>query len=66
VEKVKIIKGFGKDVDQVLIQGLSRSRWMILYNRKQISVPKGSKKLVGIFYYESDKENPSFLSTFDL
>jgi hypothetical protein len=66
VEKVKIIKGFGKEVDQVLIQGLSQSGWMILYNRKQFSVPKGSKKLVGIFYYESDEENPSFLSPFDL
>lgn len=66
VERVKIIHGFGKEVDQVLMKGLSQPGWMILPNRNQLSVPRGSKKLVGIFYYEAEEGNPSFLSSFDL
>jgi hypothetical protein len=67
VEKVKILKGFGSEVDQKIVTSLLQSTgWKIQYSKDKFTVPKGTKKLIGVYYYEADDENPSFLSENDL
>lgn len=66
VKKVKILKGFGPEIDQTIMEGLKKSIWKNLYSENEFIVPKGTKKLIGVFYYEDDGKYPSFLSEFDL
>lgn len=67
VKKVNILKGFGSEVDQKIVTSLLESTdWRIQYSKDKFSVPKGTKKLIGVYYYEADDENPSFLSELDL
>ena len=48
------------------MEGLKKSIWKNLYSENEFIVPKGTKKLIGVFYYEDDGKYPSFLSEFDL
>jgi len=67
VKAVKILKGFGTEVDQKIVTSLLQSTgWKIQFSKDQFTVPKGTKKLIGVYYYEADDENPSFLSELDL
>ena len=66
VKKVKILKGFGAEVDKTITEGLRKSIWKNIYSDNKFMVPKGTKKLIEVFYYEDDGKYPSFLSEFDL
>jgi len=66
VKKVKILKGFGPKIDKTITEGLEKSIWKNLYSDNEFIVPKGTKKLIGVFYYGDDGQYPSFLSEFDL
>jgi hypothetical protein len=66
VKKVKILKGFGPKIDKTITEGLEKSIWKNLYSDNEFIVPKGTKKLIGVFYYGDDGQYASFLSEFDL
>ncbi|MGM8362494.1 hypothetical protein ACSV4D_11315 [Flavobacterium sp. ARAG 55.4] len=63
--QVKEISGFGGDIDDEMIQILSKTKWRVS-NPKLKDDIDNNKLLVGVYYYEADKENPSFLSDFYL
>lgn len=65
--QVKEISGFGKNnVDDEIIHILSKTKWKLANPRMKDEISNSNKLLVGIYYYNSDKNNPSFLSDFYL
>ncbi|WP_026955457.1 hypothetical protein [Algoriphagus vanfongensis] len=66
VKKVRVIHGFGGQVDSRIVEGFYGSEWKNQYATDKLRVPKGTQKLVGIYYYEAEGTFPSFLSMFSL
>jgi len=63
IKKVEIISGFGNPIDNELIEILSRTKWSI---RNRLGVKSESqnesKFLIGLYYYEVEKGEKSFLT----
>lgn len=66
VEKVRILKGFGNGADDKIVNGLVKAIWKNHYAENQARAPKGTKKLIAIYFYAADDKYPSFLSEYDL
>lgn len=64
--RVKEISGFGGDIDDEMIQILSKTKWGLANPKMKDEISNSNKLLVGIYYYDADKNNPSFLSDFYL
>ena len=64
IKDVKQISGFENPVDKKLVEILHATEWTSFDKGTRNKVPENSKLLVGIYYYNADKENPGFLSHF--
>lgn len=62
IKSVTEISGFGNLIDQNLIDIIKKTEWTSFDKGIKDKVPDNSKLLIGIYYYEKEKENPSFLS----
>ena len=60
-KSVKTISGFNAEIDAALKSMLKESEWTS-FSSEQDLVPDNSKLLVGIYYYEAERGNESFLS----
>ena len=66
IKKVETINGFNDDLDDILKGIIKTSKWNSFDEGIQNKVPENSKLLIGIYYYNSDKDYPSFISQFYL
>ena len=72
VKSVRKIIGFGDEIDNKLIQILQKSKWVSSQHDSSAHeviknhVPDNSKHLVGFYFYPPEKEDPSFVSEYDL
>jgi len=62
INVIKIVSGFGPPVDQKLLEIFRETKWYSNKDGVENEVPENTKMLLGIYYYQSEKENPSFLS----
>jgi len=62
IKDVAEVSGFGTPIDQKLIEIIKKTEWSSFDKGIKDKVPENSKLLVGIYYYEKEKEDPSFLS----
>ncbi len=62
ITNVAEISGFGNPIDKKLIEIIKKTEWSSFDKGIKDEVPDNSKLLIGIYYYEKEKENPSFLS----
>lgn len=66
IRNVTEISGFGNPIDQKLIEIIKKTEWSSFDKATKDKVPDNSKLLIGIYYYKREKENPSFLSEWNL
>ena len=66
IKNVSEISGFGNQIDKKLIEIVKKTEWSSLDKGIQDRVPENSKLLIGIYYYEKEKECPSFLTQYYL
>lgn len=63
IEKVEKISGFDNPVDDELIEILSRTKWSIRNSLAVNSQVQDNKKfLIGLYYYQAEKDDKSFIS----
>lgn len=61
---VKIIKGFGGEVDSELADELLKSKWEIRFYPKEDKIDGTISVIVPVFYYPKERGKESFLSSF--
>lgn len=67
IKEIKEISGFNNNsLDEKLIDIIKTTKWTSFNNGIRNKVLENSIMLIGIYYYESEKNNPSFLSQFYL
>ena len=66
IKSVTEISGFGDPIDQKLLAIIKKTEWSSFDKGIKNKVPANSKLLIGIYYYNEEKENPSFLSQYYL
>jgi hypothetical protein len=66
IKNVIEINGFGNPVDLKLIEIINKTEWSSFDKGIKDKVPENSKFLIGIYYYEKEKDKPSFLSPYYL
>lgn len=66
IKLVKEISGFGEPIDEKLIKILGTTKWTSFNKGIKDKVPENSKLLIGIYFYEAEENNPSFISQFYL
>ena len=59
---VSEISGFGNPIDQKLIEIIKKTEWTSYNKEIKDKVPDNSKLLIGIYYYDDEKDYSSFLS----
>ncbi len=64
--EVKVIKGFGEEVDSELVDELLKSKWEIRFYPKEDEIDGTISVIVPVFYYPAERGEKSFLSTFVL
>lgn len=64
IKDVEQISGFGNAIDKKLMEILQTTEWKSFDKGVKDKVPENSKLLIGIYYYQAEKESPSFLSPF--
>lgn len=66
IKSVNKIIGFDNPIDSKLIGIIEQTKWTSFDKGVKNKVPDNSKLLIGIYYYEQEKANPSFLSQYHL
>lgn len=64
VEKVEVISGFTKELDDQLVTLLkTRTSWKVAERYGEKWTPQKIEWIIGIYRYKEEEDNPSFLST---
>jgi len=66
IKNVETVSGFNDDLDGKLEDIIKTTEWNSFNKGIQNKVPENSKLLIGIYYYNSDKDYPSFISQYYL
>ena len=64
VKKIVLLSGFKTRLDRKLARILKKLEWRGFTNSKLGPVPEGTQLLFGIYYFEAQENNPSFLSEY--
>ena len=65
LDSVEVLSGFNRTLDTKLVGILKNSNWSKQLSNEEIH-PEERKQLIGIYYYEAERGNPSFLSIYYL
>lgn len=66
IKSVSKLIGFDNPIDLKLIEIIKKTKWTSFDKEIKNKVPDNSRLLIGIYYYEQEKSNPSFLSQYYL
>lgn len=62
--KIKIIKGFGEDLDAEIVNELYQSTWKLLYYQESDEIMGPVKVIVPVYFYPAEGEDKSFVSIY--